>query len=539
MVKWTVPLHAAVGLGRDELGGKAAGLAEMIGAGIPVPPGFCVRTAACEAYHAAEGALPEGLEAELLEAMRELERDTGRTFGGREAPLLVSVRSGAPRSMPGMLDTVLNLGMCAAAVQGLEKDTGNEVFALDTHRRFLEIFANVVVGIPKSTLRAHGRQARKAEGVLEEAAWSAEALRRVITAHRQLLAQHVDSELLDNPWRQLVAAVGAVLKSWHTERAIAYRRRLGIPERPGTGVTVQAMVFGNSGDRSGTGVVFTRNPATGVPEPFGEYLLRAQGEDIVAGTSTPYPLEDLRDALPEVYVELRETIAALERRMRDMQDVEFTIEEGRLYILQTRVAKRTAQAAVRVAVDLAEEGVINRTEAVERVSPAQLDQSQMAQFDAKAKTAAIAQGRRLLHGLAASPGPAIGRIAFDADSLAVLVHTGESVILVLKETSPDDVPAMQSAAGVVTARGGAASHAAVIARELGVPCIVGCADLQIDAPAGVALFGSRVLTPGEEISLDGATGELFAGAIPVDTPTTSPNSASAKLLDWAAVDSKA
>ncbi|QUV90109.1 pyruvate, phosphate dikinase [Chloracidobacterium aggregatum] len=497
---------------KDLLGGKGAGLAEMTLAGLPVPPGFTITTAVCHRYYAAGNQLPADVWEEVQAALREVEAAVGKQFGDASNPLLVSVRSGAKFSMPGMMDTVLNLGLNHTTVQGLIAQTGNERFARDAHRRFIQMFGRIVLGIPGERFD-HALEALKAErGVRLDTELTAADLQNLVTQFEAIVERETGRSFPTDPYEQLRLAICAVFNSWYGKRAVDYRRLNKIPDDLGTAVNVVAMVFGNMGEDSGTGVAFTRNPATGEPVLFGEYLPNAQGEDVVAGIRTPEKLAALRDRMPAVYEQFREVAARLERHYRDVQDLEFTIERGKLWMLQTRNAKRTGAAAVRIAVDLANEGIISREEAVLRVEPHHLDQLLHPMVDPKAETTVLGKG------LPASPGAAAGAIVFDPDVAEKRAHSGERVILVRTETSPEDFHGMVAAQGILTARGGLTSHAAVVARGMGKPCIAGCSDLRLDAE-GMHL-GGRTLKEGDFITLDGTTGRILLGDLPLVEPET-------------------
>jgi pyruvate,orthophosphate dikinase len=504
---------AAEGSGgmKDLLGGKGAGLAEMSLAGLPTPPGFTITTEACNDYFAAGEQLPAGLWDDVLQAMAEVERGTGKGFGDAKNPLLVSVRSGAKFSMPGMMDTVLNLGLNEATLLGLVALTGNERFGWDAYLRFVQMFGRIVLDVPGERFD-HALEARKqARGVQLDTELSASDLRELAEEFKGIVREVTGRDFPTDPYEQLDLAIKAVFASWFGKRARDYRNFNKIPHDLGTAVNVVTMVFGNMGDDSGTGVAFTRNPSTGAPALFGEYLTNAQGEDVVAGIRTPQQISNLRDDMPAVYEEFQTIARRLERHYRDMQDLEFTIERGRLYMLQTRSGKRTAAAAVKLAVDMVGEGLISKEEAVGRIEPAQVDQLLRAQFD----RAAIAQASRVAKGLNASPGAAVGRAVFDADDAVDWAGRGERVVLVRVETSPDDFHGMAVAQGILTARGGATSHAAVVARQIGKPCVAGCAELVVDyATKSARSTDSGVaFKEGDWISLDGTTGEVYLGAL--------------------------
>ncbi|MGZ6135530.1 MAG: pyruvate, phosphate dikinase, partial [Myxococcaceae bacterium] len=460
---------------RALLGGKGAGLAEMTNAGLPVPPGFTITTEACNAYSAAGRHLPDGLWDDVLAHMKTLEAETGKGFGDAENPLLVSVRSGAAFSMPGMMDTVLNLGLNEETVAGLIRLTDNERFGYDAWRRFVAMFGRIVLDIPASAFDEPVEELKTRHGVKLDTELSAEDLKDLAGRYQQIVQERTGEPFPTDPYRQLERAIQAVFDSWFGKRAHDYREFNKIPHDLGTGVSIVTMVFGNMGSDSGTGVAFTRDPNTGARELYGEYLTNAQGEDVVAGTRTPAKISQMRDELPEVYVQFEEIAEKLERHYRDVQDLEFTIERGKLYMLQTRSAKRTAPAAVKIAVDMVNEGILSQEEALGRVEPAQIVQLLLPRFDEAAK--ARAQDRFLARGLNASPGAATGKAIFDPDRAVEAKEAGDPVILVRIETSPDDVHGMLAARGVLTARGGATSHAAVVARSMGLPCVAGAESL--------------------------------------------------------------
>ncbi len=497
---------------RDLLGGKGAGLAEMTNAGLPVPPGFTITTEACNDYFAAGEELPPGLWQDVLDAVRVVERQAGKGFGDPENPLLVSVRSGAKFSMPGMMDTVLNLGLNERTLEGLIQLTGNSRFGWDAYRRFIQMFGRIVMGVDGERFDQAFEAAKHARGVHADTELDATALAEIAGEFRRIVREDTGREFPEDPAEQLDLAIKAVFASWFGKRARDYRDYNKIPHDLGTAVNVVTMVFGNMGDDSGTGVAFTRDPNTGEKVLYGEYLTNAQGEDVVAGIRTPEKIAHLQVAMPAVYDEFQAIADRLEHHYRDVQDLEFTIERGKLYMLQTRSAKRTAAAAVRIASDLVDEGIISEAEAVARIEPAQVDQLLRDQFDPGARAGA----ERIAKGLNASPGAAVGRAVFSADHAVEWVERGERVVLVRIETSPDDFHGMAVAQGILTARGGATSHAAVVARQIGKPCVAGCAELVVDYAAKTARSSESGLTfaEGDWISLDGSTGEVFVGAIP-------------------------
>ena len=509
---------------RPLLGGKGAGVAEMRRIGVPVPDGFTVTTAACVATMRNEMRWPDGLWEEILERLRGLEERTGRTLGGAERPLLVSVRSGAVASMPGMMDTILNLGIGDATVEGLAREAGDDRFAWDSYRRFVQMYGEVVCGVPADVYEDALQRRKRRRGVTADLELDVDDLRVLVAEFRSLSRAH-DAVVPDDPHEQLRLAVDAVFRSWSNPRARVYRRANGISDDLGTAVNVMQMVFGNLGETSATGVAFTRNPSTGVRELYGEFLPNAQGEDVVAGIRTPRPLAELEALLPDAFAQLRETMDLLEAHYRDLQDIEFTIERGRLYLLQTRSGKRTAQAAVRVARDLVAEGVIDREQAVARIEPEQLDRLMHPTIDPDARAESLARG------LNASPGAAVGAIVLDADTAERRGRAGESVILVRWETTPDDIHGVLVAQGVLTAHGGMTSHAAVVARGMGTPCVAGCESLRIDLAARQITLGAQVLAEGDEITLDGSTGQVYRGRLPLVAPQV--NEDLETLLGWA------
>jgi pyruvate, orthophosphate dikinase len=494
---------------RDLLGGKGAGLAEMTNAGVPVPPGYTVTTAACRQFFEAGGRLLDSIVQEEQQALRTLERYLGRRLGDPENPLLLSVRSGAPISMPGMMDTVLNLGLNDATVKGVTRMSGNPRFAYDSYRRLIQMYADVVLGVPRELLERELRLAKSRAKVELDVELTAERLEALVDRFQTIVRREIGVDFPQDVHAQLAGARDAVFRSWYGERAVHYRKIHGISDDLGTAVTVQAMVFGNLGSRSATGVGFTRDPATGEPRFYGEYLLNAQGEDVVAGIRTPRPIDEMERELPEAYGQLREITSRLERHYRDVQDFEFTVEEGRLFMLQTRRAARTGIAALRVAVDMVEEGLLTKREAIERVDPEHLDQVLHPVLDPSARK----KHERIARGLPASPGAASGAIVFTSEE-AVQRGSKERVILVRAETSPDDIAGMHAARGILTATGGMTSHAAVVARGMGKCCVVGCSSLQIDERARVLQVRGRALREGAFLSLDGSTGEVLLGDVP-------------------------
>ncbi len=516
---------------RTLLGGKGAGLAEMTNAGLPVPPGFTITTEACNAYYANGRELPDGLWDDVVEHMHQLERETGKGFGDAANPLLVSVRSGAAFSMPGMMDTVLNLGLNEETVDGLIALTDNPRFGYDALRRFIAMFGRIVQDIPAETFDEPLEELKRERGAKLDTELTADDLKGLAEQYRGIVREKTGEPFPSDPYRQLELTIRAVFDSWFGKRARDYREFNKIPHDLGTAVNIVTMVFGNMGDDSGTGVAFTRDPNTGADELFGEYLTNAQGEDVVAGIRTPQKISQMQQALPEVYAQFEEIAERLERHYRDAQDLEFTIERGKLYMLQTRSAKRTAPAAVKMAVDMANEGVISREEALQRVEPAQIVQLLLPRFDESAKGAS--QDRFVAKGLNASPGAATGKAIFDPDRAVAAHQAGDPVILVRIETSPDDVHGMLAARGVLTARGGATSHAAVVARSMGLPCVAGAETLKIDYRSRTMTAGDKLVNEGDMISIDGTTGEIFAGALPTIEANFADEKDLATLLGWA------
>jgi pyruvate, orthophosphate dikinase len=512
---------------KELLGGKGAGLAEMTRAGLPVPPGFTITTETALAYYEAGRRLPEGLGDELRDAMRELESRTGKGFGIAANPLLVSVRSGARVSMPGMMDTILNLGLNDETVVGLARLTSNERFAYDAYRRFMGMFGNIVLGIDKDQFEAVVDEAKQKAGVATDPELSANRWKEVIAQYREIVRIHTGQPFPQDVDEQLELAVEAVFDSWNSKRAHDYRKYNKIPDDWGTAVSVVTMVFGNLGDDSGTGVAFTRNPNTGEKELYGEYLRNAQGEDVVAGIRTPMKIADLQASQPDVYAQFVAIAHQLETHYGDMQDLEFTVERGKLYMLQTRSGKRSAEAAVKIALDFVREGIITKDEAVRRVEAASLDQLFHARIDPNEKYDVAGTG------LNASPGAATGKVVFDADTAAEWGEKGESVILVRVETAPDDVHGMIAAKGVLTSRGGATSHAAVVARGMGRPCVAGFDAMVIDARAKTATIGDNVLHEGDWITIDGTTGKVVIGKLNLIPPPAEPPAWLAEFLSWA------
>lgn len=496
---------------KNLLGGKGANLHEMTNIGIPVPPGFTITTEAC-VYYFKNGTFPQGLEEEVKENLKKLENLTGKTFGSIDNPLLVSVRSGARASMPGMMDTILNLGLNDQSVQGLAKRTNDERFAYDSYRRFIQMFSDVVLGVDRNLFEERLR-AKKAEvGVREDFELQAKHLKELVEEFKDIVKKVTGKPFPQDPYEQLWLAIEAVFKSWNNKRAIEYRRLHKIPDDWGTACNVQTMVFGNMGFDSATGVAFTRDPSTGEKTVYGEYLPNAQGEDVVAGIRTPKKLQLLANEMPEAYKELLEIFDRLEKHYRDMMDIEFTIEKGKVYILQTRVGKRSARAEVKIAVDMVKEGLITKEEAILRVDPRRIEQLLHPMIDPKAEKVVLTKG------LPASPGAAWGKVIFDSDEAADLSEAGEPVILVRDETSPDDIRGMARSRGILTARGGMTSHAAVVARGIGKPCVVGAEEIEVDYENNLFKVRDVVVKKGDIITIDGSTGEVLLGKVPTVDP---------------------
>lgn len=516
----------AEGDGSDKnlLGGKGAGLAEMTNLGIPVPPGFTITTEACIAYQKNK-TYPEGMWEQTLEALKKLEETTKKKFGSNENPLLVSVRSGARVSMPGMMDTILNLGLNDETVKGLATSSNNERFAYDSYRRFIQMFSNVVLGVEHSKFEKLISEVKKGKGYSLDTDLTAEDWKGLVEKFKALVLTETGKPFPQDVMEQLKLAINAVFDSWDNQRAKTYRKINKIPDDWGTAVNVVAMVFGNMGNDSGTGVAFTRNPSTGEKEFFGEFLINAQGEDVVAGIRTPEPIARLKDEMPGVFAQLEEVYKKLESHYKDMQDIEFTVEKGVLYMLQTRSGKRTARAAVKIAYDMYKEGLIDKKTAVLRVAPEQVDQLLHPMIDPKEKYTSIAKG------LPASPGAAVGRVVFTADDAESWAAKGEKVILVRDETSPEDIGGMHAAEGILTATGGMTSHAAVVARGMGKCCIVGCGAIHIDEEEKVFTVGNITVKEGDYITINGSTGEVILGKVKLVEPELSGEFA--EILSWA------
>ncbi len=510
---------------RELLGGKGANLAEMTRLGIPVPAGFTITTEACTFYYQNNGQWPEGLEEQVWENMAKVEAIMGGRFGDPADPLLVSVRSGARVSMPGMMDTILNLGLNDETVQGLIRKTNNPRFAYDSYRRFVQMYGDVVLGVPRADFERLIDEVKERKGVHYDTELSADDWKYLVERFKALIQERTGQPFPNDPREQLRGAINAVFRSWNNPRAIRYRQLHEIPDWWGTAVNVQSMVFGNLGDTSGTGVAFTRDPATGENKVFGEYLINAQGEDVVAGIRTPQPLETLAQQMPEVYQQLMDIFKRLESYYKDMQDCEFTIQDGRLFMLQTRNGKRTAQAAVRIAVEMVQEGVIDKKTALMRIEPAQLDQLLHPTLDPKAKIEVLTKG------LPASPGAAVGRAVFTAEDAEAWAERGEKVILVRAETSPEDIGGMHAAQGILTSRGGMTSHAAVVARGMGKCCVAGAGEILVDEERKQFTCKGVVIREGDWITLNGSTGDVIVGQVPLVEPELS--GSFGLLMEWA------
>jgi pyruvate,orthophosphate dikinase len=510
---------------RSLLGGKGANLAEMTNIGLPVPPGMTITTAACKEYYQNNKKLPSTIIEEVRQNLAYLEKNIGKTLGDVDNPLLVSVRSGAVFSMPGMMDTILNLGLNEKTVQAVAKSTNNLVFAYDSYRRFIQMFGDVVLEIHKYEFEQLLTQHKKKQDVTFDQEMSADTLRAVIDSYKELVLERTGSAFPEDPIEQLFLSIEAVFRSWNNDRAIIYRNLNKIDHDLGTAVNIQSMVFGNMGNDCGTGVAFTRNPSTGENLLYGEYLTNAQGEDVVAGIRTPQPIAKLQAEMPEVYAQFAKTAKILEKHYKNVQDIEFTIEKGTLYILQTRNGKRTAQAGIKIAHDLAAEGLISKQDALLLIEPAQLDQLLHRQIDPNAKLDIMATG------LPASPGAASGIVVFDADHAEQLGKKGQKVMLVRTETTPDDIHGIIAAQGILTSRGGMTSHAAVVARGMGKPCVCGCEAVKINYHTKTFTVGQTIINEGDLISIDGATGRVMAGLVPMKDPELSAEYLT--LLQWA------
>ncbi len=528
MSKWVYLFEEGNADMRNLLGGKGANLAEMTNLGLPIPQGFTVTTEACTDYYRNGKSISDEVKKQIFDALSLLEKKQGKTFGDNSNPLLVSVRSGARASMPGMMDTILNLGLNDVAVEGFAAKTGNPRFAYDSYRRFIQMFSDVVMEVPKSLFERVLDEIKAAKGVKFDMDLTADDLKEVINRFKKIYSDKMGADFPQDPKVQLMEAVKAVFRSWDNERAIIYRRMNDIPGDWGTAVNVQAMVFGNMGETSGTGVAFTRNPSTGAKGIYGEYLINAQGEDVVAGIRTPQPITKLEQDLPECYREFMEIAMKLEDHYRDMQDMEFTIEDGKLFFLQTRNGKRTAQAAIQIACDLVDEGMITPKEAVARIEAKSLDQLLHPMFNPDA----LKNGKVIGQALPASPGAAAGKVYFSAlDAKAAHEERGERVVLVRLETSPEDIEGMHAAEGILTVRGGMTSHAAVVARGMGTACVSGCGEIAINEEEKVFELGGEVIREGDYISLDGSTGKIYLGDI--ETMEASVSGNFGRIMEWA------
>ncbi|WP_353106090.1 pyruvate, phosphate dikinase [Acetoanaerobium noterae] len=508
------------------LGGKGANLAEMTNIGLPVPPGFTITTKACINFYDEGKTLWPSLIDEIKLHLAEVEKTLNKRFSDEENPLLVSVRSGAVFSMPGMMDTILNLGLNDKAVKGLAKSTGNERFAYDSYRRFIQMFSDVAMEIPKVRFESLLEEMKENKGVHNDTDLDSEDLKALVEMYKKVYFEEKHEEFPQDPMKQLELAIKAVFESWNNPRAMIYRKLNDIPHDLGTAVNVQSMVFGNMGDKSGTGVAFTRNPADGENKLFGEFLINAQGEDVVAGIRTPNEISELKDIMPEVYSQFVDATKKLEHHYKDMQDIEFTIENERLFLLQTRAGKRTAHAAINVAVDLVDENLISKEEAIMRIEPNQLDQLLHPMFEPKA----LADAQIIAKGLPASPGAASGKIYFHADDVVAAKARGEKSILVRQETSPEDIEGMVAAEGILTARGGMTSHAAVVARGMGKCCVAGCSEIRVDEASKIIKVKNEIIKEGEFISLDGSAGTVYRGEIIKIQPELSGNFE--KFMTW-------
>ena len=518
MAKYVYLFHEGNKDMKELLGGKGANLAEMTTIGLPVPKGFTITTEACNKYYEEDKQINDEMEEEILESIKKLEKETGKIFGSKENPLLVSVRSGARASMPGMMDTVLNLGLNDEVATSFSQTTHNARFVYDSYRRFIQMFADVVKGYPKSAFERHLDAYKEKKGMHSDLELEAQDVIEITNDFKKIYKEMANEEFPQEPKIQLIEAVKAVFNSWNNERAIYYRRMNDIPSSWGTAVNVQEMVYGNKGEDCGTGVAFTRNPATGEKVLYGEYLMNAQGEDVVAGIRTPKPISTLKTIMPEIYNQFETIAKKLENHYKDMQDMEFTIENGKLYMLQTRNGKRTATAAIKIAVDLVKEGMITKEEALLKVEPNQLDSLLHPTFSNEG----LQKGEEIASGLAASPGAGAGKIYFTAEDVMEAAKKGENTILVRLETSPEDIEGMNHASGILTIRGGMTSHAAVVARGMGRCCVSGCGDLKIDEEKKVITTKKGdLLKEGDEISLDGSTGKVYKGIIECVEPTIS------------------
>ena len=525
--KWVYSFEEGKKEMKEVLGGKGANLAEMTNLGVPIPPGFTITAEACAEYYKNNQKYPQEVLDQIAKKLEELEKKIGKKLGDPEDPLLVSVRSGAAVSMPGMMDTVLNLGLNDQSVQGVIEKTGNERFAMDSYRRFIQMFGDVVMGVEHEKFEHALSKAKETKGVEYDTDLDAADLKKVVEEYKKIIKEEKGEEFPQEPKAQLQKAVDAVFSSWNNDRAIAYRRINDIKGLLGTAVNVQTMVFGNMGDTSGTGVSFTRDPSTGEKGLYGEFLMNAQGEDVVAGIRTPRPIIELKKIMPECYEQYIKISEKLEKHYKDMQDMEFTIQEGKLFILQTRTGKRTGAAAVRIAVEMVKEELITKKQAILRVDPNKLDELLHPQLDPVAKQ----ESKAIANGLPASPGAAVGEAVFTAEKAFNLAEEGHEVILVRTETSPEDIEGMNAAKGILTARGGMTSHAAVVARGMGKCCVAGCSDIVVDEKAGQFKCGDLIVKEGEKITLDGSTGEVYKGEMPVVEAELSGNFV--KLMEWA------
>ena len=525
--KYVYDFKSAYGLGKELLGGKGAGLAEMTNVGIPIPQGFTITTEACTLYYESNKKIPDFLVNDIFEHVKQLEKETGKNFGGDHNPLLVSVRSGARQSMPGMMDTILNLGLNDSTALALAKETGNERFAFDCYRRFILMFTNIAKGHPRTEMDKMLEELKERRGYKLDTQVTTEELRQLVYAYKQYYKEVFKEEFPSDPKIQLIEAVAAVFRSWDNPRANVYRQMNNIPYEWGTAVNVQSMAFGNKGDTSGTGVAFSRSPATGEKKVFAEYLPNAQGEDVVAGIRTPLHIEELEARMPDVYKQFMDTIKKMEAHYKDMQDMEFTVEDGKLYFLQTRNGKRTAAAALKIACDLVDEGVITEEEAVLRVEPNALNTLLHPGFD----TNELKKLKPIVVGLPASPGAGTGKICFTAEEAEARHKNGEKVVLCRAETSPEDIVGMVSSEAILTMRGGMTSHAAVVARGMGKCCVAGCSNAKIDEEKRTVTINGNKYTDKDTISVDGSTGNVYLGAIKTVEPSLS--GYFARIMEWA------
>lgn len=511
---------------RSLLGGKGANLAEMTNIGLPVPFGFTISTEACNDYYKNNNSIRDEIIKQIDEKLKELEEEQGKKLGGVNNPLLVSVRSGAVFSMPGMMDTILNLGLNDDSVKGLIESTKNERFSYDSYRRFIQMFSDVAMEVPKYKFESVLEKIKSSKGYEYDTDLTTDDLKEIVNLFKAIYKKEVGTDFPQDPKEQLMLAIEAVFKSWNNPRAVVYRKLNDISHDLGTAVNIQSMVFGNMGDDSGTGVAFTRNPSTGENKLFGEYLINAQGEDVVAGIRTPQSIDTLKNEMPEIYNQFVELTKVLESHYKDMQDIEFTIEKGRLFILQTRNGKRTAKAAINICVDLVNSDVITKEEAILRIEPSQLDQLLHPTFDQKA----LKNAEQIAKGLPASPGAAVGKVYFHADDAVIHAKEGEKVLLVRQETSPEDIEGMVSAEGILTARGGMTSHAAVVARGMGKCCVAGCGQLRVDEEQREIRVGNRVIKEGQYLSIDGSSGNVYIGS--VDMTSVEVHGNFAKFMEW-------